>query len=72
MAQLQVVSVLLSPNKSLSIKITGLMHKLSGESTYAKRARLEKDETGISYIIFQCAPTTPTLEAFKENVLHLL
>jgi FMNH2-dependent dimethyl sulfone monooxygenase len=33
---------------------------------------LEKDETGISYIIFQCAPTTPTLEAFKENVLHLL
>jgi len=33
---------------------------------------LEKDETGLSYIIFQCAPTISTLNIFKENVLPLL
>jgi FMNH2-dependent dimethyl sulfone monooxygenase len=33
---------------------------------------LEKDETDLNYIIFQCAPTVPTLMNFKENILPLL
>jgi len=33
---------------------------------------LEKDETEIDYIIFQCAPTVSTLKTFGEEVLPLL
>ena len=33
---------------------------------------LEKDEAGLHYIIFQCAPTVSTLKTFEEEVLPLL
>jgi len=61
---------LLPENKNLR-KIKKKTGYVGSPETVASKI-LEKNETGIDYIIFQCAPTVSTLETFGAEVLPLL